>query len=78
MRNSCEASATNRLKRPSDSVRAAKDSSILESIAFKEVTKRPTSVLGLASGKRADKSPEAIFSAVFSTSSKGRIPIRIT
>jgi len=76
--SSCDASATNLRSLPSDSLRAAKDSSMRDNIVLSEPTKRPTSVVGFASGKRADKSPEAICSAVFSTFSSGRIPIRIT
>ena len=59
-------------------MRAAKDSSIRESIALSEVTNRPTSVSGFESGKRADKSPAAIFSAVSSTATSGRKPTLIT
>ena len=42
-----------------------------------EVVSRPTSVSGLAAGKRADKSPEAIASAVSSTFSSGLSPMAI-
>ena len=78
VRSSWLASATKRRNLFSLAVRAAKDSSIRESIALSEVTKRPTSVSGLASGRRADKSPAAIFSAVSSTATSGRNPTRIT
>ena len=78
MRSSWLASATKRRNLFSLAVRAAKDSSIRESIALSEVTNRPTSVSGLASGRRADKSPAAIFSAVSSTATSGRKPTLIT
>ena len=78
MRSSWLASATKRRSLFSLAVRAANDSSIRESIALSEVTNRPTSVSGLASGKRADKSPAAIFSAVSSTATSGRKPTLIT
>jgi len=47
-------------------------------MVFKELTSRPTSVSGFASGRRADKSPSAIFSATSSTFASGRKPILIT
>ena len=77
MRSSCEASATNRRNLSSLDLRRAKDSSIRESIVFSEVVKRPTSVDGLASGSRAERSPPAIFSAVSSTSESGLSPTLI-
>ena len=78
MRNSWLASATKRRSLLSDSVRAAKDSSIRESIWLSDVLSRPTSVSGSKFSKRADKSPAAIFSAVASILASGFIPIFIT
>jgi hypothetical protein len=45
---------------------------------FSEVLKRPTSVSGSKFSRRADKSPAAIFSAVSSIFTSGRIEILIT
>ena len=78
VRSSCEASATNRRNLLSLSTRAEKDSSIRPNIVFKVFTKRPTSVFGFKSGKRAVKSPSAIRSAVASTVASGRRPTVIT
>ena len=78
VRNSWLASATKRRNLFSPSVRAVNDSSMRESMAFKELTNLPTSVSGFASGKRAERSPSAIFSATSSTSASGLKPILIT
>ena len=78
VRNSWLASATNRRNLSSLVLRAAKASSIFESIEFRDSVSRPTSVLGLASGKRADNSPRAIAFAVVSTEVKGFRLIRTT
>ena len=49
-----------------------------ESIVLSDVLRRPTSVSGSKFSKRADRSPAAIFSAVSSIFSSGRILILIT
>ena len=77
MRSSCDASATKRRNLSSLDLRAAKDSSIRESIALSEVVRRPTSVVGLASGRRAERSPAAIWAAVSSTVESGLSPTLI-
>ena len=46
-------------------------------MVFKEVVNLPTSVSGFAAGNRAERSPEAIASAVSSTASSGLNPIAI-
>ena len=46
-------------------------------MVLSEVVSRPTSVSGFAAGRRADKSPAAIASAVSSTFSSGLSPIAI-
>ena len=78
VRSSWLASATKRRNLFSDSVRAAKDSSIRESIVFSEVLSRPTSVSGSKFSRRAERSPAAIFSAVASIFSSGFILNLIT
>ena len=77
MRSSCEASATKRRNLSSLVLRIAKDSSIRVSIVLRDVVKRPTSVVGFASGRRAERSPAAICSAVSSTSESGLRPTLI-
>ena len=74
VRSSCEASATKRRNLLSLSKRAAKDSSIRPNIVFSVPTKRPTSVFGFTSGRRAVRSPSAILSAVASTFASGLSP----
>ena len=78
VRSSWLASATKRRNLSSLCMRASKASSIRESIVLREVLKRPTSVSGSKLSRRADKSPAAIFSAVSSIFSNGRIPTLIT
>ena len=78
VRSSCDASATKRRNLLSLSTRAAKDSSMRPSIVFSVLTKRPTSVFGLTSGRRAVRSPSAIRSAVVSTFASGLRPTVIT
>ena len=46
-------------------------------MVLSDVVKRPTSVVGFASGSRAERSPAAIFSAVSSTSESGLRPTLI-
>ena len=77
VRSSWEASATNRRNLFSLLTLAAKDSSMRPNIVFNEVVNRPTSVFGLAAGRRADRSPPAIASAVSSTRSNGLSEIAI-
>ena len=72
VRNSCEASATNRRIRTSDAARAANAASICASIPLSERARRPTSVVAGSAGTRWAKSPAANASAVTSTSRSGR------
>ena len=71
VRNSCEASATNRRSLDSEAFFCAKDSSMRPNMMLSDCVRRPTSVDGLNSGRRADKSPSAIAAAVTSTSNNG-------
>ena len=77
VRSSWDASATNLRSFDSLSTRTVNDSSIRPSMVLREAVSRPTSVSGLAAGRRADKSPAAIASAVSSTVSSGLSPIAI-
>ena len=74
VRSSWEASATNLRNLFSLATRTSNDSSIRVSIVLSEVVSRPTSVSGFAAGRRAERSPAAIASAVSSTFSSGLSP----
>lgn len=76
VRSSCEASATNRRIRASDSARAAKAASIWVSMPLSAMESRPTSVPGESSGIRWESSPSAIRAAPASIRRSGRSPAR--
>ena len=77
VRSSWDASATNLRNLLSLFTLASNDSSMRPNIVLSAVVNRPTSVSGLAAGKRADKSPPAMASAVSSTCSSGLSEIAI-
>ena len=72
VRSSCEASWTKRRIFCSDLVRAANAVSMWASMAFRDRDRRPTSVDGLPTSTRRDRSPAAMAAAVFSTWLSGR------
>ena len=83
VRSSCDASATNRRSRCSESrsrrseaSRALKADSMRVSITFRVRARRPTSVVSFSPGTRSVRLPAAMDSAVRSMSRSGRSPIR--
>ena len=72
MRSSWEASDTNWRIRFSDRLRPSNESSMWPSIVLSAADRRPSSVFAGYDGTRWDRSPAAIFEAVFSMSCRGR------
>ena len=76
VRSSCDASATNRRRRSSDSCLSSNAPSIWPSIVFRAMPSLPTSVFVSAGATRRDRSPSAMAFAVIAIFSIGRTPWR--